>query len=374
MFPFYIFIIGNILVVILAFSNAFAEAHPEQMEADLREGKRIYSVSCILCHGGKGKGDGPASIFIGPYSHPRPNDFTVGSFKYRTTDSGDLPTLSDLKRTIRYGIPGYMPSFKHLEEDGIRQVALYVANTFIEDELLLEEFPELVQMLDPGAGENDSEINNMTQSISPPLDEEIKVKKTDIYEEIDSRTSGTEQALSLTDHEVIAMLNSLSEGETRATHLSYRSTDITKINKNLVSLLKRINSSVTANAKQISIFKQVKSRPSQTRPSLKASISRGKGIFQEMQCTACHGLNGKGAKTNMKDERGLPVMAADLSQPSSFGNGNTREDIFRTVMTGLNGTPMPSFIDLFIGQVDSAWDLIEYVYSLREDSLASFLP
>lgn len=128
-----------LLVVVFSLSsfspNAFGGEEAKGSALDIEKGKRIYSISCVLCHGSKGKGDGPASVFIGPYSHPRPNDFTRGVFKYRSTESGDLPTFSDLTRTIRYGIPGYMPSFKHLTEDGIRQVALYISDTFIEDEL-----------------------------------------------------------------------------------------------------------------------------------------------------------------------------------------------------------------------------------------------
>ena len=85
-----------------------------------------------------------------------------------------------------------------------------------------------------------------------------------------------------------------------------------------------------------------------------------------MQCVSCHGVGGRGAKTNMKDERGLPVMAADLSRPETLGNGHQPEDIYRTIMTGLNGTPMPSFSDLFLGEEEKVWDLVYYVLSLQK--------
>lgn len=369
LFKFHTFMIVNILVAILASSNTHAETHSEKMAADLKEGKRIYSVSCVLCHGDKGKGDGPASIFIGPYSHPRPNNFTGGAFKYRTTESGDLPTLSDLQRTIRYGIPGYMPSFKHLEEEGIRQVALYVATTFIEDELPVEPFDELVKMMNPA----DGAAANNTAYAALPLDETPKPRKLDIFEEMDSRTAGTEQDFPLSDN-IVTAANTFSDNPVNATNLLYRPKKNARINKRLVALLKKMSHNVAANTSRIAGVEQRKDKSPQTRRSLQASIARGKVLFHEMQCISCHGVTGKGAKTNMKDERGLHIMAADLSQPSTFANGNEKEDIFRTIMTGLNGTPMPSFIDLFIGQEDRAWDLVEYVYSLREDSLAGFLP
>src|SRR3990172_12629488 len=66
---------------------------------DISMGKMVYTMSCIYCHGAKGRGDGAASIFIGPYMHPRPNDFTQGIFKFRSTPSGELPMLAGLMRT-----------------------------------------------------------------------------------------------------------------------------------------------------------------------------------------------------------------------------------------------------------------------------------
>lgn len=333
--------------------SVFGGEEGQENASDLDMGKRIYSISCILCHGSEGMGDGPASVFIGPYSHPRPNDFTRGVFKYRTTESGDLPTLSDLMRTIRYGIPGYMPSFKHLGEAEVRQVALYVANTFIEDELPLEsaELPE------------------------PPPVEPVVVaglsSEEDLFDEEMSRTSGTEPLLSFSG-KAAKRLSDLSRNAAGVTQLGYRSQESANNYRELVDILKQMDRNVEINKEQLDQLTQIKATPLQSQ----LSAERGKAIFHEMQCIACHGVNGKGheQKTNMKDEQGLPIMAADLTQPSSFGNGNTRNDIFRTIMTGLNGTPMPSFSDLFIGEEDRAWDLVEYVHSLQEDALARFLP
>lgn len=141
----------------------------------------------------------------------------------------------------------------------------------------------------------------------------------------------------------------------------------------LVGLMNQMNQNLQRISGRVSKIEPVVLRASI--PS-KPSAKRGKAVFHEMQCISCHGVNGKGheAKTNMKDERGLHIMAADLTQPSSFGNGNSRKDIFRTIMTGLDGSPMPSFVDLFVGEEYRAWDLVEYVYSLQEDTLARFLP
>jgi DMSO reductase family type II enzyme heme b subunit len=71
---------------------------PEFME----EGKAIYFRRCSFCHGLLGDGNGPAADFL----DPRPRDFTLGTFKFRTTQSGELPLDTDLFRTVSRGLPG----------------------------------------------------------------------------------------------------------------------------------------------------------------------------------------------------------------------------------------------------------------------------
>lgn len=163
------------------------------------------------------------------------------------------------------------------------------------------------------------------------------------------------------------------ESQAKAENPTYPAQKVANHFTELAGLLKKMNQNIERLSTRVGQARPaVLAAPVQSQPSAK----RGMAIFHEMQCISCHGVNGKGheAKTNMKDERGLPIMAADLTQPSSFGNGNSRKDIFRTIMTGLDGSPMPSFVDLFVGEEHRAWDLVEYVYSLQEDALARFLP
>ena len=60
-----------------------------------------YRRLCLPCHGSTGAGDGPAA----PWLWPRPRDFTKAQYKWRSTQSGAVPTQHDLERTIRWGIP-----------------------------------------------------------------------------------------------------------------------------------------------------------------------------------------------------------------------------------------------------------------------------
>jgi mono/diheme cytochrome c family protein len=77
-----------------------------------------------VCHGLDGKGNGVAA----PLLHPRPRDFTTGTFKFRTTASGSIPTDADLLRSIREGLPGTsMPALgEFLRGDSLASVVLYV--------------------------------------------------------------------------------------------------------------------------------------------------------------------------------------------------------------------------------------------------------
>ncbi len=76
------------------------------------------------------------------------------------------------------------------------------------------------------------------------------------------------------------------------------------------------------------------------------SIALGKKLYEENGCLKCHGTLGRAdgpSAPTLKDDWGYPIRAADLTQSWTFRGGSSREDIFRTMSTGLNGTPMPSF-------------------------------
>lgn len=82
--------------------------------------------------------------------------------------------------------------------------------------------------------------------------------------------------------------------------------------------------------------------PSPPKPNPK----EGRRLYQTLGCVNCHGKAGKGdgpMAEALIDDFGGKVTAADLTQPVM--RGNTAEDIYRTLATGLNGGPMPAFED-----------------------------
>ena len=71
-------------------------------------GAQLYAKRCALCHGPNGQGDGPAA----PSMIPRPRDFTLGLYKYKTTSASQPPSDEDLARIIREGLhASAMPYF-----------------------------------------------------------------------------------------------------------------------------------------------------------------------------------------------------------------------------------------------------------------------
>ena len=95
------------------------------------------------------------------------------------------------------------------------------------------------------------------------------------------------------------------------------------------------------------------------------SIEKGRALYAELGCARCHGDLGRGdgiSAPTLKDDWGNPIRPADLTQRWTFRGGPTRADVFRAFSTGLNGTPMPSFMDAL--SAEQRWDLANYVHSL----------
>jgi mono/diheme cytochrome c family protein len=91
-------------------------------------------------------------------------------------------------------------------------------------------------------------------------------------------------------------------------------------------------------------------------------IKAGRDVFARVQCWKCHGVqgmaNGPSAST-LTDDLGRPILPYNFTDGSRPKCGDTDRDIYRIFMTGLDGTPMPSFADNI--KPDEAWDLVFYL-------------
>jgi mono/diheme cytochrome c family protein len=99
--------------------------------------------------------------------------------------------------------------------------------------------------------------------------------------------------------------------------------------------------------------------------STKETIEAGKKLYEDTGCVRCHGTLGRAdgpSAPTLKDDWGYPIRAANLAQSWTFRGGSSREDIFRTMSTGFNGTPMPSFQDGLTAE--QRWAITDYIVSL----------
>ena len=94
-------------------------------------------------------------------------------------------------------------------------------------------------------------------------------------------------------------------------------------------------------------------------------IKAGRDVYARVQCWKCHGVlgqaNGPSAAT-LTDDLSRPIAAYNFTEGSRPKCGDTDRDIYRVFMTGLDGTPMPSFADNI--KPDEAWDLVFYLRTL----------
>ncbi len=221
-------------------------------------GEQTYIRACAACHGAKGDGMGPASLAM----DPPPSNFSSGIFKFRSTPTGDFPTIDDLVRTISNGVPrSMMPAWMDLlTEQELIDVAIFVM-AFVPDYYDYEPVPPL---------------------LIPP------------------EPSGSEVV-----------------------------------------------------------------------------FAEGKYLYMVMDCWTCHGVSGTGhgpQAGTLKDAAGRKIKAFDFTR-GRYKGGTDNESIFRTFNTGMDGTPMPSYADVFLFGSDSYSTLDDYqkVYSEAEiEALRSY--
>jgi len=225
------------------------ESHLGHVTGHSKDAKMDYRRYCAGCHGDLGDGNGENAIWL----DPKPRDFTIATFKCRSTPTGTLPTDQDLFNTIGRGVTNSnMP----------------VWNTFND-----QQRADLVAYI---------------KTFSPRWEKE-------------------------------------KAGEPI----------------------------------------QIPAEPAVTIES----IAHGKALFTKLECWKCHGPEGKGdgpsaaTLTDSKDQPIRPYNFAAGSDDSRFKCGSANQDIYRIFMTGVDGTPMPSFADTI--QPNDAWDLVHFLRTLQ---------
>ena len=95
-------------------------------------------------------------------------------------------------------------------------------------------------------------------------------------------------------------------------------------------------------------------------------VKAGQDVFARVQCWKCHGVTGRGngpSASTLQDDLGNPIKPYNFHDETRFKCGTSDTDLYKIFMTGLDGTPMPSWSDNI--KPDEAWDLVFYLRSLQ---------
>jgi len=93
-------------------------------------------------------------------------------------------------------------------------------------------------------------------------------------------------------------------------------------------------------------------------------VKAGQEVFSRVQCWKCHGVEGRAngpSASTLQDDQGRSIL------PYNFHEGRPKcgdsdADIYKIFMTGLDGTPMPSFSDNI--KPEEAWNLVFFLRTL----------
>ncbi len=219
-------------------------------DANAERGRVLFRAAGA---GGQGpRGAGKSAVASSMF--PRPRDLTTGEYRFRSTDTGNLPLRVDILRTLERGLPGtQMPAWgDKLEGVELRSLVLYL------------------------------------ETLSPRFAKE----------------------------------------------------------RDMISVL--------VDRDQIDEL-----------PATPARLEHGREVYMRMKCGDCHGELGRGdgeSASTLKNNDGTASHVFDFTH-GVYKGGYSPFDVYRTFVTGLNGTPMPSYAGSLPDEEDR-WALVHYVRSL----------
>lgn len=80
-------------------------------------------------------------------------------------------------------------------------------------------------------------------------------------------------------------------------------------------------------------------------PPVGASVREGRFVYLALKCWDCHGMSGRGdgpSEGTLTDDFGRAIRPYDFTH-GDYKNGESPADLYRTLRTGLSGTPMPAY-------------------------------
>jgi DMSO reductase family type II enzyme heme b subunit len=108
--------------------------------------------------------------------------------------------------------------------------------------------------------------------------------------------------------------------------------------------------------------------PNNRAPYNEETIAKGRKLFERAKCWECHGKLGRGdgqESFDRTDDWGFPIRIRNVTHPWKIKAGIEVEDIYMRFSTGINGTPMPSFVDAL--SEEERWYLASFIKSLQHE-------
>jgi mono/diheme cytochrome c family protein len=351
----------------------YADAHvPPGVWTDpamIARGKEVYTARCAVCHGDAGDGQGPAGLAL-PL---KPSDFRDKAGVAEMRDNYWFWRVSEGGQVEPFKSKGSaMPPWKEQLSVEERWAVMAYQHTFSghRGPHVPWEHPESVVVghdifrmacvpCHGVAGQGDGSVGPMLAPRRAPQPRdftraEFKFRSTpsgqlpttaDLFRTVTEgvRSSGGPMTIGLRGHRIMPGFQYMP-AEQRLEVLEY---------------IKSLNRAFWERG-------EIKTVSIPAPPPVTAErLARGQQLYADAECLACHGDRGRGdgpSAATLKDSRELPIAATDLTRPERFKNGARPEDVYRTLMTGLAGTPMPSYADSL--EPDQAWELVFYVLSL----------
>ena len=112
-------------------------------------------------------------------------------------------------------------------------------------------------------------------------------------------------------------------------------------------------------------YQQIVERGDPPRGGAEGILESGRRVFEEADCWECHGAaaRGEGEKgPELTDDSDFPIWPTNLTRGWKFRGGNSVEDVYMRITTGLDGTPMPSYSETL--SEEERWQVAQYVASL----------
>jgi len=300
---------------------------PAGRDAAAARGRALFVTNCAGCHGDRADGNGPAAPFFG--DHP-PRNFLRGDYKFRSTKDA-APLVEDLFRTIRRGAGPSMPGWPQLSEAQVWDLVFYLESLhpyFLTRELFVTEEGGL---RGPSIVQKGADTDDASGAVLP--DGAIRKEADGRWWWIDAEGA-----------------RPIEDGLRIRSHVFH-------LGRPVYDWMDEFRPEPLA-------------IPEPPFPYSEESAGKGALVYRELGCASCHGLEGKGdgpAAATTRGNLGEVVLPTDYTRGARwFKGGSDPKSIVRTFMTGLHGTPMPSFATNFaavtsVPAPDAPWNLAHYV-------------